>query len=147
MDADERRLRELRDTALLQEKTKLSIKDYEMDYIKYDDRSKLLTLQLDKIAELKSVLLNNIPIPGIEFKEDDILIGGISFDTLNTAKKIQTAVNIALLNEPPFLIIDGAEALDSQSFDILISELNKRDTQLIITKVTNDELKIQHLAS
>lgn len=98
---------------------------------------------LELIKTTKTELLNNIPIQGIEITDEGIFVNGIVFDRLNSAKQIEIATQICLLNKPPFVLIDGAERLDKANRELLFNEFKKNGTQLIVTKVGDDKLIIE----
>lgn len=124
----------------IQDNTCQTIANNKLQIDKYNDESTKLSTAIKDIDKLKTNLLNNIPIKGISFEDNDIFIDGIAFDSLNTSQKVQRAVDIALLNKPPFLIIDGAECLDTEAFNGFVDAVKKRDdVQLIITRVTDEE--------
>lgn len=125
------------------EQTQATIGTYSHEATQLDITSKKYTTKLAELESLKTMCLKQLPFEGLEFRDDDIYENGIPFETLNTASQIRLAVGIALLSEPPFIIIDGAEALDDNTFNLLAAELKGRNTQFIATKVTNTELTVQ----
>lgn len=125
------------------EQTQATIGTYSAEATQLETTSNKYTTNLAKLEGLKTMCLQQLPFPGLEFRDDDIYVNGIAFDTLNTAQRIQMAVKIALLNNPPFMVIDGAEALDDNTFNMLAAELKGANTQFIATKVTNTQLTVQ----
>lgn len=100
-----------------------------------------------KIAEWKKSKVSEFTIAdmAVEIADKDLLIDGLPFDKLNKAKQIKLAVSIGEigLGKSRIMIIDGAEALDSNSMEMLESEAAEKDIQLMLFKVTDSPLEIK----
>lgn len=130
------------------------IEKYKVEKKQNEDQSKFLTGKINEIDQLKVDMLSSLPIPGIEIKDGKIYQDGIEYDRLNTAQKVDIAVDLAKLNvgDLGLMFIDGLELLDEENFKLFV-EKHKKDNerliaegknpiQLIVTKVSDDSLKI-----
>lgn len=104
---------------------------------------------MDKLDGLKVNILKNSPFPSIEIKEDDIYVGDVHFDRINTAEKIKISLDICSRNTGKLSIIcvDGLECLDADNFSIFKEEALKRDgVQYFVTRVSdnkNDSIRVE----
>jgi hypothetical protein len=98
------------------------------------------------IADWKKEQASQYQIAGmsVEIKDKELLIDGLPFDKLNKAKQIKLAVSIGEigLGKARIMIIDGIEALDSNSMELLEAEAVAKDIQLMLFKVTDTPLQI-----
>lgn len=103
-----------------------------------------LTLALGRLEALKAGLLQRLPIPGLEVKDGDIFVDGIPFDRVNTAKKVQLAIEVARLRAGSLglVAVDGLECLDPKTFEAFRREAAKADLQFVISRVTEGPLEI-----
>lgn len=101
---------------------------------------------INLIADWKKDKINQYSIAGmaVEIADKELLIDGLPFDKLNKAKQIKLAVSIGEigLGKARIMIIDGAEALDSNSMAMLEYEAAEKDIQLMLFKVNNQPLNI-----
>jgi hypothetical protein len=107
-------------------------------------QSSALTDTLNRIKEHKQSLLDKSPIPGLEIRDGEAFYEGIAFDQLNTAKKITLAVELAALRAGSMAVIcvDGCEALDAESRQLLEDACTRRGLQMICTTVADHPLTI-----
>jgi len=91
-----------------------------------------------------------MPVDGLEVEGDDILINGVSIDTLSTSEKIRLAVRIArfLSSEAKLkvILVDGFEALDPEARQAFIEESEGDDFEYFVTQVTDGELKMESIS-
>jgi hypothetical protein len=91
-----------------------------------------------------------MPVEGLEIEGDDILINGVSIDTLSTSEKIRLAVRIArfLSSESKLkvILVDGFEALDPEVRKAFIEESEGDDFEYFVTQVTDGELKMESIS-
>lgn len=88
----------------------------------------------------------DFPVDGLEFTDDDITIDGLSIDSLSDGEKLKLGVAIARASIGPlgFIVIDGAEILDSNNLAVLEAEMRADpDHHYIVTKVTDGELTVK----
>lgn len=106
-------------------------------------KSLALSDQLEKLNRLKQSLTSQAKISGmsIEINEGALYIDGVQFDRLNTAKRIQVALEIASNNmgKIRFAVVDGAECLDSETLDLFAKIAKDKNIQLLLFAVSDDE--------
>lgn len=103
------------------------------------------TAQLEALDQLKSELLAQLPIPGLEVRDGEIiLVNGIEFDRLNHGEQIKVAVRVAKLRagDLRLVTVDGMEALDDDAYTALLEALAAEDLQVIVTRVAPQDLTI-----
>ncbi len=108
--------------------------------------SQTLTNAIDvELAELRSAMLEQVPIKGVSVRDGDIFVTSqegkeIPFDSVNTKERIRVAVDLALLKAGPVPLVcmDGAEALDAESLDELQDAMEACGAQCIASRVTED---------
>ena len=108
--------------------------------------SKGLTDALEILDNYKAAMCANLPIPGLDITDNVVTVNGIKWDQLNTAQRITIAAKIACLrlqsSRFKVVFVDGAEALDSESFSALVEELKAADAQAFIGRVADHDLKV-----
>lgn len=101
-----------------------------------------LTAALDALDAHRRRLAEDLPIPGLTIEDKTIRVHGVPFDQLNTAQRVAIAVRVATLRAKaqrlPLLFVDGAEALDAEHFDALVSQLKLEGVQAFVARVTED---------
>lgn len=107
--------------------------------------SEKYTTMIDGLKQYKEKLLANLPISGLEIKDGVIFRNGVDFDTLNTAQQIGIAVELAKLRAKTLglICLDGAERLDSERFAELEKAISETDLQIIVTRVSDEDLKVE----
>jgi hypothetical protein len=102
---------------------------------------------LTKQAPKKMVAKSKLPVEGMEFKGNDILVNGVSIDTLSTSQQIQFAIKVArfLSQDRPLKVIcvDGFERLEEEARAAFINEASDDGYEYFITQVTSGELQIE----
>lgn len=109
-----------------------------------EQQSKDLTVGLADLEGIKSDLLDQLPIKGVEVHEGDIVVDGIPFDRLNESRRVRLAVDVAMLRAGslPILCVDGLESLDSKSIAALEDVAVEKGVQLVLAKVTDGPLSV-----
>lgn len=106
-----------------------------------------LTDSIDALDLFRRRLLDNLPIKGLEIEGGAVMkVDGVPYDQVNTARKLQIAVDVACLRASgplPLVFVDGAEALDSKSFDALVAELGKRPVQAMLARVSDAPFSVE----
>ena len=107
--------------------------------------SEKYTAMIEGLTAYKERLLQNLPISGLEIKDGVIYRNGVDFDTLNTAQQIGIAVELAKIRAKTLglICLDGAERLDSVRFAELEKAISETDLQIIVTKVSDQELTVE----
>lgn len=116
--------------------------DSEADALK--EQSAKLTAALSRLEVLKAGLLETLPIPGLSVQDGDIYIGDIPFDRVNTARKVQVAIEVAKLRagELGLIACDGLELLDAKTFDAFKKAAAKSNVQFVISRVAEGPLTV-----
>jgi hypothetical protein len=109
--------------------------------------SERLSDALNAIDEYKANMCSDLPIPGLEINGKEVFVNGVPWDQLNTAQQIEIAVKIAVLRSRgqklKIVMVDGAEALDQESFELLREHLEKEGVQAFVGMVDNCDLKVE----
>jgi DNA repair exonuclease SbcCD ATPase subunit len=102
------------------------------------------TAALEAIAQYKSDLLANLPIPGVEVKDGEIYRNGVVLDRLNTAQQVDIAVEVAMLRAGGLgvICVDGIESLDPTSYEAFRDRVLDAGLQMFVSKVTGDDFAI-----
>ena len=89
-------------------------------------------------------MTSSFPIKGLEIIGGEVHYEGIHFDQLNTAKRINLAVELAALRAGSLgvICVDGCEALDEETFGKLVEVCHERNLQMICTRVAEEPLTI-----
>jgi DNA repair exonuclease SbcCD ATPase subunit len=117
------------------------------------DRSKAysetLTAALNRLDELKSKVMSDLPIEGVEIRDGEIFVNGREFNTqLNTAEKYKLGFKIAALDKQPgqinIVFIDNGESLDSDNKAAIVAAAKELGVSLVMAEVSEDEtLQVQ----
>lgn len=113
-----------------------------------DREATRLTDAVEGVRALRTQLTAELPIAGLEIRDGALYVDGVPFARVNEARRMTIAVELALLKSGKlgFLVVDGAERLDSATLALLAAETAKRGVQCIVTRVTDDkELTISDL--
>lgn len=96
---------------------------------------------LAKEAPQKLIENANLPIANLSITDDDILVNGVSLDNLSTSEQLKFGLDIVRkLNEKfKVVCIDGIEALDSESFEWFLKEVENDDFQYFVSRVSTNE--------
>lgn len=108
------------------------------------DKANSLNEQLAILENVKLSLLQGLPISGLEVIDGQIYRHGVIFDRLNTAQKVEIAVEIAKLRagDLGLVCVDNLELFDSETFQTFKENAVKCNLQLFVTKVGDGSLKI-----
>lgn len=76
-------------------------------------------------AKKKLMAQVEMPVQGLEYHDGTFLVGGIPVDNLSTSYALKLAVAVArkLAKKTKLICIDGCEALDEKSYEILRQEI------------------------
>lgn len=106
-------------------------------------QSETMTAMLGKIKDYRNSLIANLPIPGLEVVNGDIFRDGVQFDKLNTAQKVDIAIQIASLRAKglPIACMDGFECLDPDTWEAFEEAAVQSNLQLFVSRVTDGPLQ------
>jgi hypothetical protein len=115
---------------------------FESEAIALEEDAKALTAALSRLEAYKAQMVENLPIPGLDITDGKVTVDGVPWSQVNTARRISIAVQVICLRfgdakfKPVFM--DGAEALDSKSMEILEAELERYGAQGFIARVADE---------
>ena len=85
-------------------------------------------------AKAKAIAAAKMPVPGLEFGDGEILLGGLPFDQASDAERLRTSIAIAMAANPKLRVIrvrDGS-LLDDQAMTLLGEMAEAADMQVWI---------------
>ena len=108
--------------------------------VELENASKSLTESMDALEAYKGELMSSLPVPGMELRGDDILVGGVVWENLNEARRMQIAFEVAKLQvgKCPFMFVDGAQRLDHKSFKLFEENALASGVQCVTFEVDRD---------
>lgn len=108
-------------------------------------RSMKLTTAIEALDALKKQKLDALPLEGFEVRDGEVFVGGLPFDSLNTAQQYLCSFQIAALKqgELGLMICDRAETLDNENFDAFCAAARESGFQILTARVTDGPLQAQ----
>jgi DNA repair ATPase RecN len=102
------------------------------------ERADQLTTKLDAINEAKADITSKVkmPVEGMTFDDDGVMVEGCRFDQLSTAEQIRTSAMVAMASNPKLKIIlirEGA-LVNAANMKVIYGCAAARDYQLLIEK-------------
>lgn len=103
------------------------------------------TQALADIEAYKTELLAGLPIPGVEVVDGEIYRNGVQFDRLNTAQKVDIAVQLAVLRAADLGIVcvDRIECMDTAFLEEFRARALESGLQMFVTRVADSEFGIE----
>lgn len=97
------------------------------------------TKAIEAIDAYKLELLSALPVPGLEVVDGELFRAGVPFDRLNTAQRVEIAVEIAKLRSGSLKVccVDGIECLDADTLAALREGTLAAGLQLFVSKVAD----------
>lgn len=118
-------------------------KRFDADAERLKVESDRLTLAITSLDAFARRLAEKLPIEGLEITGKEIRVHGIPYEQLNTAQRVDIAVRVACLRSKdkplPVVFVDGAEALDTKHFNLLVERLQAEGVQAFLGRVEDDE--------
>ncbi len=100
------------------------------------------TLMLEDIDRRKAdgLAAAKFPVPGLGFNEDGVTLHGIPFSQASTAERVRVSTALAMSGSPTLRVmrIDGGEALDADSVQVIKELAAAHDYQVWLSKVSDD---------
>lgn len=133
--------------ALTDRSIRLNAREAEAEAAGHAARYAALTRALDAIKAYRANLAGSLPIRGLEIRlgeKREVLVDGIPWATVNTARKAQVALELAMLrskaasdDEPRLLValLDDAEHFDAATREALVAAAEAAGVQLILAEV------------
>jgi len=95
------------------------------------------TMEERTAAKREAIAKADLPVPGLGFGDDEILLEGVPFDQASSAEQLRTSVAIAMAANPKLRVIrvqDGS-LLDEEAMRILAEMAQAADYQVWIERV------------
>jgi energy-coupling factor transporter ATP-binding protein EcfA2 len=137
-------IRQNREAVAKREQTLATIKQMESELTDLRSDAERQTKALEDIEAFKARLLADLPIPGLEVADGEILVDGVPFDRVNTARQVSIAVGIARLRAGPLgvVCVDRIECLDAESMAELHKQASDAGLQMLVTRVSDEEFTV-----
>lgn len=137
-------IRSNREAFAKREQALATIKTMETELVDLEKDADAQTAALERIDAYKAQLINDLPIPGLEVVNGEVMRGGIVFDDLNTAQQVDIAIEIAKLRAGELAIacVDNFEMLSPRAFEEFRARAAESNLQLFVTRVTDGKLTI-----
>lgn len=115
------------------EKMRLKVREKSLDYERF-------TRTLEAMDRAKRAKLEALPVHGLEFNGDSVLVDGVEWQNVNKARLGSVAYQISALRagELPFLILDDTEHMDRESWAGVLSAAVEGGFQVIAARVSED---------
>lgn len=109
-------------------------------------RSAALTRALEGLDALKGKLVSTLPIKGLEIRDGELFVDGIPFRRVNTARRVQVALNLAAARAKrsslPLVRVDGLELLDAKTFEAFAAKASLTGLQFVVARVGEGALSV-----
>jgi len=108
------------------------------------NNSENLSNDLVKLEKYKTSLLKELPIKGLEVRDSEIYFDNVPFDRLNTASKIDIAIEIAKIRvgDLKLICVDGLEVFDAETLTAFKVKSEESNLQMFVTRVTNNDFEV-----
>lgn len=138
-------LREQLKAADRYENTRVMLEKARATAAAHEAQSEAMSAALGRLDLLKTHLLKQLPIPGIEIRDGEIYEGDVPFPRLNMARRIKLAVRLSALRAGALklVVVDGLECLEKEPFNLFVQELAESGLQGIVTRVTSGPLTVR----
>ena len=112
-----------------------------------------LTNVLTRLKELRAEKQKSNPIPGLEIRtievrdkqEAEIFYGDVEFDALNTGKKMELCIRLAILGtgKCPLLIVGDAVNIDETNWRAFVQAARGSGLQIVAARLDDGDLRIE----
>lgn len=128
------------DTALEVAKRHELVADMHVEAENAEASAEVFNKQVIALAgDIKKKLMSTVemPVPGLQYVNGEFLVDDVPISHLSTSKAMRLAIGVArkLAGKLKLICLDGAEALDEQSYEALRQEISGDGYFYIITKV------------
>jgi hypothetical protein len=130
-------IRANRDAIVKAENTRKIMRDSREIADRLQTDSERMTKALRALEGYKAELLADLPISGLTIAEGELFRGGIAFDRLNEAQRVEIALELAALRAGDLKIVcvDGLESLDAKTYAAFKARAAETALQLFVTRV------------
>lgn len=129
------------DNAQLVKNTQENLTKAQTELRDYQKQADSMTRELETLKSMKTSVTDELPIKGLSIQEGEIFVDDIPYDRLNTAKKLEIALEVAKLRagKLKLICVDGIEVFDSTTLAKFKELASQSDHQYIMTKVSDEE--------
>jgi DNA repair exonuclease SbcCD ATPase subunit len=105
----------------------------------YKDEYDELTSRIEAVddAKKKAIKAANMPVKGLSFSEDGVMLDDIPFSQVNKSKRLRASMEIAIATNPKIrvIMIEDGSLLDTESMKIVKEMAEEHDFQIWIEVV------------
>lgn len=110
---------------------------------KLADEAKALTARIDSLDQAKLAAISGaaLPVPGIEFNDEDVLLNAVPFEQASAAEQLRVSTAIAMALKPTLRVIlirDGS-LLDANGMAFMAEIAMQNNFQIWIERVSTGE--------
>ncbi len=110
--------------------------------------SERMTAAIENLDQLKARFLEDLPIAGLTVEDGRVLLDGIPFDRVNTARKVSVALQIAAMRAQDLKLIclDDAEHLAPKTFaafEKAAAQMAEKGYQFVVSRVAEGPLQVK----
>lgn len=107
-----------------------------------------MDLAIEKLQALKLSKLESLPIAGLTWDGAQFLVDGIAWEHVNTARKIDVVLQLAVLKagDLRFIVLDDAEHLDVEGMEYLRAGAESLGLQVVAARVDETALTVEQVA-
>ncbi len=104
-----------------------------------------LTEAMERLDALKKRKFDSLPIPGLEVQDGKVLVDGVPWEHVNTARQVELAFAICALRvgKLPFMVVDDAEHFDADTWAAFEEGALASGFQVVAARVADGPLKIE----
>jgi energy-coupling factor transporter ATP-binding protein EcfA2 len=133
------RLRADRDAFVRSRDARIAVAKMESGAATLESDSSAFSEALKMLDDVRGNLTEQLPIKGVTLRDGDIYVDGIPFDRVNESRRMRLAIEIAMLRSGnlPFIVVDGAEALDANNLELLADTAVEMGVQMVLGLVAD----------
>jgi hypothetical protein len=128
-------------------RTKAAAEQNEREAADLEAKSEAMTTALKALDAVRSKLLENLPIKGLEISGGRAYLDGVPLEEKNTAERAKFWIRIAVLRavnkDLGVVVIDDAEHFDDVNFPVLVDAAKRSGLQFFISRVEPHEFRIE----
>ncbi len=123
------------------ENTRKVLATLQTDVNQLTAQSEALTAALGRLDVLKTSLLKQVPIKGVEVIDGLLHKDGVPWPRVNKAEQVKVAIRLAQLRagDLKLVCVDELECLDGKTFESFRKHAAKTDLQFVVTRVSPEQ--------
>lgn len=107
------------------------------------EKAKALTAKLEELTEKKRALIEsaNLPVKGLEFGENCLLLNGVPLEQLSAAEQLKLSMDMAMAENPDLkvILLKDASLLDAESMDYIRQRAEAEGYQVWAERVASGD--------